>query len=882
MSLTDVSETHLQRGWVVPHARGGGGDTNTSQDHLAGSVGRPTMTVLTIYHIRIVAVIVSLSVLVLLGGLLMTQPSPSAQGEAELKNHDDSWKYTNALANQTSPYLLQHAHNPVDWHPWGPAAFNLARQTGKPIFLSIGYSTCYWCHVMERQVFENPKLAAVMNEHCINIKVDREERPDVDDIYMAAVQLMTSHGGWPMSVFLTPPGAGGEDDPGLKPFWAGTYIPPEPRHGMPGFAQVVEGLSNAWKTQRKEVIGQANQVAQAVRDHLSKGDGQSPLDPATVQRAAQQLMGMYDATDGGFGGAPKFPQPSNLQFLLKVYQNNPNEKLWEALAYTLERMTRGGMYDQAGGGFHRYSTDGQWLVPHFEKMLYDNGQLVQTYLTAQAIRPDKADPALYERVVRQTCDYVLREMTDASGVFWSAQDAEVDTREGLNYLWTPQEVREAIGDTELAQLAARLYGLDKGTNFQDPHHQDESPSNVLYLPVRLDEAAKREGITLEQFVAAKQQIDEKLLAVRDRRKQPGTDDKSIVAWNGMMIAALAQAGMALNEPRYTEAATRAASTILGHMREPAKDDRPDAPPGAPAQRGLLRTMRQSEAKIPAFLEDYAFFVHGVIELHRTTGDRRWQSTAQELMDIAQGRFSAASQRGGGYYDTLADQADLFVRTVSTYDGAIPTGNSQMIHNWVDLYELTQEERYLDQAVADLKSFSGSLARRGAAMVHMQHALLRVIEFAPGRFAEQAAMRDASGQAKRQVVSVAVDPEVVDLSDGQAQVRVTLNIGPEYHLNAADPGLVGLIPTELELIEAPGYELSVAYPPGVTKRYLFAEDELNIYEGTVVLEATIRRADSAATGGGQAKPQLVLRYQVCTDQSCLEPQRVELPVTFNTH
>jgi len=809
----------------------------------------------------------------------MTQPSPSAQGvhphEAELKNPDGSWKYTNALANQTSPYLLQHAHNPVDWHPWGQAAFDLAKRTGKPIFLSIGYSTCYWCHVMERQVFENPKLAALLNEHCINIKVDREERPDVDDIYMAAVQLMTGRGGWPMSLFLTPPGAGGQDDPGLKPFWAGTYIPPEPRHGMPGFGQVVESLSNAWKTQRQEVIGQANQVAQAVRDHLSKGEGQAPLDSGMVQRAAQQLMGMYDATDGGFGGAPKFPQPGNLLFLLKVYQNNPNEKLWAALAYTLERMARGGMYDQVGGGFHRYSTDEKWLVPHFEKMLYDNGQLVLAYLTAQAIRPDKADKALYERVIRQTCDYVLREMTDGSGVFWSAQDAEVDAREGDNYLWTPKEVRDTIEDTELAQLAVRLYGLDKGTNFQDPHHRDEPPSNVVYLPVRLDEVATREDMTIKQLVAAKQRIDEKLLTVRDQRKQPRTDDKSIVAWNGMMIAALARAGKALDEPRYTQAATRAASTILDHMREPAGQGRP----GDAAPRGLLRTMRQGEAKIPAFLEDYAFFVHGLIALHRTTGDRRWQSTAQELTRIARERFSAASKRGGGYYDTLAGQADLFVRTVSTYDGAIPSGNAQMIHNLMDLYELTSEARYLDQAVADLKSFSGSLARRGAAMVHMQHALLRAIELAPGRFTEQAAVRDTDNETRRQVVSVAVQPEVIDLSGGEAQVRVTLNIGPEYHVNAADPGLVGLIPTELELTGAPGYELDVTYPPGVTKRYPFAEDNLNVYEGTVVLEATIRRAGDVATDDGQAKPRLMLRYQVCTEQSCLEPQRVELSVTF---
>ena len=826
----------------------------------------------------------------------MTPPSTPAQEPAhphtaELVNPDGSWKYTNSLTHETSPYLLQHAHNPVDWHPWGSEAFELARRSGKPIFLSIGYSTCYWCHVMERQVFENPQLAALLNEHFVSIKVDREERPDVDDIYMTAVQMMTGRGGWPMSVFLTPPGAAADNDPGLKPFWAGTYIPPEPRHGIPGFGELVQGLSQAWQTQRKGVIEQAQQVAQAVREHLDRRDERAPLGEAPVQNAANQLMRIYDRRHGGFGQSPKFPQPGNLLFLLKVYQTNPHDGLWKKLAYTLERMAGGGMYDQVGGGFHRYATDEKWLVPHFEKMLYDNAQLIETYLTAQAIHPDPADPGLYERVARETCDYVLREMTDPTGAFWSAQDAEVDAREGGNYVWTPQEVRDAVVTTGLGELPAEMYGLDRGTNFQDPHHPDEPPTNVLYLPLRLDELAAKQGMTLDALLDARAQVNRLMLAVRDKRKQPSTDDKALVSWNGMMIAALARAGHSLDEPRYTQAASRAAAYILDHMRPPLQDTGGQTEPGTPT-RGLYRSMRGGEAKIPAFLEDYAFFVHGLIELNRSTGQDRWLDAAKDLTTVARQQFTAADTHGGGYYDTLDEQADLFVRTVSTYDGAIPTGNSQMIHNLLDLHELTGNEAYLGTALTDLASFGGALAKQGAAMVHMQHALLRAIESAPERIATAheglglgpgTTLGQGQSVATRgDAVSVSVEPHVVELSpEGVGYLQVTIDIAPGHHLNASDTGLVGLVPTRLELESRLELKLNVDYPPGVTKRYPFAEDDLQVYEGRVVLEAVVRPRAAHRKGapGDPDEPRLVLRYQVCTETSCLEPQEVELPVTF---
>ena len=814
-----------------------------------------------------------------------TTAEPVGDHEAELKNPDGTWKYTNALIDQSSPYLLQHAHNPVNWYPWGPEAFKLARDSAKPIFLSVGYSTCYWCHVMERQVFENPQLAALLNEHFINIKVDREERPDVDDIYMTAVQMMTQHGGWPMSVFLTPPGASGPGDPGLKPFWAGTYIPPEPRHGIPGIAQVIEGLSNAWNTQRNEVIAQADHVARVVKDHLSQKQAEDVQPPSAqlVQTAATQILRSYDADHGGFGGAPKFPQPTYLLFLMRVYRNNPDPEVWHALAYTLERMARGGMYDQVGGGFHRYSTDGQWLVPHFEKMLYDNAQLVEAYLTAHEIQPPSQDPTLYARVVRETCDYVLREMTQrpfpsnpkvrtanrsCDGVFYSAQDAEVDAREGLNYLWTRQQVVQSISKRDLANLAVRIYGLDQGTNFQDPHHPDEPRSNVLYLPKPLHEMSRELRVELEDLVATRKTINRLLLEVREKRDQPTTDDKTIVAWNGMMIAALARAGAVLNEPRYTEAATTAADVILTSMR--TEDG------------GLYRTLRRGKSKIPAFLEDYAFFVHSLIELHRATRNPRWLQSAKRLTQLADQKFSAQEDRGGGYYDTLADQADLFVRTVSVYDGAIPSGNSQTVHNLLDLYELTGHDEYLDRAVSDLHAFAGGLGRFGQGMSHMHHALLWALEIAPDRFAQpqRPTAETPDTPTRRQVVSVDVEPKTVNLSGGQAELRVTIDIGPDYHLNTNNPGVAGLIPTSLELHNAPDLKLQLRYPSGHERNYPFADQPLHVFEGKIELVATLTRSQESNRDDDQT-PRLILRYQVCTENSCLEPKEIELPVTFDT-
>ncbi len=807
-----------------------------------------------------------LGVLVLLlvtaGWIAMTRTAandthPHAQA---MKNPDGSWRYTNHLAGETSPYLLQHAHNPVDWRPWGADAFEEARQRGVPIFLSIGYATCYWCHVMERQVFENPEIAAQMNELFVCIKVDREERPDVDDVYMTATQIMTRSGGWPMSVFLTPPGAAGENDPGLKPFWAGTYIPPTPQFGRPSFPQVLQALSDAWIQQRAEVVGQAEQLASAVSASLAGQGEPGPVYPSMVQAATDQVISMYDREHGGFGGAPKFPQPAYLGFLLRVYRNNPADPLWRVIGHTLDRMARGGMYDQIGGGFHRYSTDERWLVPHFEKMLYDNAQLVGLYARVIEVKPADASASMYERVIRETCDYVLREMTDQTGAFWSAQDAEVNAREGGSYVWTEAQLRDAVADPALADLAVRMYGLTDGPNFRDPHDDSAEPANVLYLPLPLASLSTDAGVEMTALMAKRRSINHALKSARDQRDQPITDDKVLTSWNGMMIAALADAGRVLKEPAYTDAAQRAADAIVSRM--------------STDNGGLYRTMRNGEAKTPGFLEDYAWFVHGLLALNRAQPDNpKWLELATRYTQAAIDRFAVDT---GGYYDTLADQPDLFVRVRGTYDGAIPSANGRMVHNLLDLYERTGESSRLDRAEKDLRSFAEPLGRSGAGVVQMQGALLRAMQIAPARFADRTPNR-VPAETDRRPLSADIEPDTIRFIDGIATFSVTLDIAADFHINSHQPSEAMLIPTRLSLTGADGYDLAVRYPEPDMAEYAYADRPLSVFHSKVVLNATLRRK-STANGPLPSDATLLLLYQACTDTACLPPVTVRLPLT----
>jgi uncharacterized protein YyaL (SSP411 family) len=757
----------------------------------------------------------------------------------------------NRLGDETSPYLLQHRSNPVHWFAWGPEAFAAARALNRPIFLSVGYSTCYWCHVMERESFESEAVAEILNEHFICIKVDREERPDVDEIYMKAVQLTNQgQGGWPMSVFIEPDG--------LRPFLGGTYFPPEDRGGRPGFPSVLRQIATLWETRRDDVLRQSRMIADAIAEQLSVTDAPRPLDRTDVERAVSQLLSSYDRQDGGFVGspqrAPKFPVAPTLDLLIgAAWELEPVRR---AVTYTLDRMAIGGMYDQVGGGFHRYSTDAIWLVPHFEKMLYDNGQLASTY--AEVYR--RTGDELYARILRETLDYVRREMTSPDGGFFSAQDAEVNHREGQNYLWQPEQVRTALesaGHGDLVDFALRLYGLDRGTNFQDPHHPEDPPANVLFLADRPGPLAESLGLAPEELDQRRRTVNAALLAVRDGRDQPLTDDKILSGWNGLMIAGMADGAEVLDEPAFRAAAVEAAEFVLTRMRGP--------------DGGLLRTWRGGTAKIDAFLEDYAFMVRGLLALHGATGEPRWRSAAAELTALARSRFWDES--GGGFYDTLADRADLFVRTRSTYDGAVPCGTSVMINSLLDLHGLTGDERYLDDAVTAIEAISAAVDGGPSGTALTTLAVHRLTGSHPDRLGGEAPTAGRGTFDRTEPVQVRTSTDLLRIAgDDRARLDVTVQIAPGYHVNANRPGIEYLIPLEVALVGGDGVEIDVSYPAG--ERYDGPEGPMMVHHGTVTLPVTVRR-----TGPITGRPRLTITYQVCTDKACLAPQTEPLAVAI---
>ena len=750
-------------------------------------------------------------------------------------------RHTNRLIEETSPYLLQHANNPVNWYSWGPEAFEAARAQGKPIFLSIGYSTCYWCHVMERESFENEAIAAIMNEHFISIKVDREERPDVDDIYMAATQALNrGQGGWPMSVFLDPHT--------LKPFIAGTYFPPQDRQGMPGFPNVLTQVARLWADSNEDMVRQADQVAQLVERHLSLAAEPAPLGQEQIERAVAVLLDIYDERDGGFGaGGNKFPMPAYLDLLMGVAWDRP--QVQKAVRHTLDRMAMGGMYDHIGGGFHRYSTDTKWLVPHFEKMLYDNGQLASTYAAAY----ERTGDPYYARIVRETLDYVLREMTDATGAFYSAQDAEVNTREGGNYVWVADEVTAALKEAGLShevELALDIYGFDRGTNFQDPHHPEDGRKNVVYLRERPQPLAESRELAVEELNGRLDRINAALLRVRDRRDQPRTDDKILVGWNGLMIAGMADGARVLEDPKYLEAARRAMDFLLTTLADP--------------EGGLLRTYRAGQAKVSAVLEDYALLIRGLVALYRATSESRYLQEAVRLAEAAKERFWDAGS--GAYYDTLPDQADLFMRTKSTYDGAVPCGNSVMLNNLLDLYEITSDEAYLADATSALQGLSSAVAQNPVSAALSTLALSRFVDDHSARLAWQPAKTKVP-IAKDVVALETTADRVLVGPDAPATLELTLRIADTYHINAHEPGPSNLIGLNVQLVGVEGLVLYPEYPAGDLYR-----GEIRIHRGEVTLPLRIEQ-----TGPAVGDPRLVVTYQVCTDRLCLAPTTLVLPV-----
>jgi len=565
---------------------------------------------------------------------------------------------TNRLARETSPYLLQHAHNPVDWYPWGEEAFARARAEDKPILLSVGYSACHWCHVMERESFENAEIADVMNRHFVSVKVDREERPDVDQIYMQAVQSMTGHGGWPMTCFLTPEG---------EPFYGGTYFPPADRHGLPGFPRLLASLADAWATRRGEVLSSARQIGEALGQGERLRGAARLLTDEVLFGAFQSLSSQFDDADGGLGGAPKFPQPMIWEFMLRYWKRSKNPRARQMAHTTLTLMARGGMYDQVGGGFHRYSVDAHWLVPHFEKMLYDNGQLASLYLHAWLAF---GDPEC-RRVCEETLDYILREMTDPSGGFYSAQDADSEGDEGKFFVWTPDELRELLGAAD-AELAARYWGVDRGANFEG--------RSILYVA----------GDPDPERIAG---IRRTLYAARERRIHPARDDKVLAAWNGLACRAFAEAGRALDRPDYVAAAVKNADFVLRSMR---RDGR------------LLRTWKAGEAKLKGYLEDYALVAAALVDVYEATFERRWLDEARALAEEMLRLFW--DERLEGFYDTGADHERLIVRPRNLFDNAVPCGASAAIETLFRLAILTGESRYESRALGALRPMADLMTR----------------------------------------------------------------------------------------------------------------------------------------------------------------------------
>ncbi|MDB5289889.1 MAG: thioredoxin domain protein [Phycisphaerales bacterium] len=789
----------------------------------------------------------------------MSEPTPT------------SHRHTNRLAQESSPYLLQHAHNPVDWYAWGPEAFEAARRENKPIFLSVGYSTCYWCHVMERQSFENEAVAAEMNKRFINIKVDREERPDVDQLYMTAVQVLTRQGGWPMSVFLTPD---------LRPFYGGTYFPPTDMYGRPGFVTLLRGIEDAYRNRPGDVEKTANQIVQIIGQLAEPSAPELPItiDQNFIDGLMDRSTADYDPRHGGFGGAPKFPRETLLELLLVYLQladdagappdsnpkisdlkseisksksqiSNPKSQISDLKSQifsTLNALAAGGIRDQLGGGFHRYSTDAQWLVPHFEIMLYDNAMLAGCY--AEAYRQTR-EPR-YAAVARGIFDFVLREMTSPAGAFYTAFDAEVDAQEGLSYLWTAPEIEQILGRGD-AKLFNQVYGVDRGPNFADPHHGSGVPDkNILFLPQPLEEVAGGLGLSVEALDARLSPMRSKLLAARSRRKQPLLDTKIITSWNALMIRAFAHGGKVLGDETYINAAVKAADFLLHHHRTP--------------NGGLFRTSREGKAKYEGFLDDYAFLAQALLALRDATGADSWKGRAADIATTMLKRFG--DTEAGGFYFTDQSAADLIVRQKTATDSPLPSGNAVAAMVLLEL-------GHVAEARQTLAAFAQQMESQGEGMSAMVEAALLLLRRA-GPFTVSAAAHAAEDrplspqQIAQGVVSIRTSWR------GASELLVHLSILRGFHINAHDVG--GNAPLIATTLNPTGDDARAAieYPPGEETSLAFADNPIRVYSGDVTLAV---RFPAPRRDGPAVK--LAVSYQACDESACLPPTTRQIEATM---
>jgi len=592
-------------------------------------------------------------------------------------------EHTNRLIHETSPYLLQHAHNPVDWYPWSEEAFEKAKKENKPVLLSIGYSACHWCHVMERESFENEKIAALMNELFVNIKVDREERPDLDEIYMNAVQMLTGRGGWPMTMFLTPEG---------KPFYGGTYFPPEDRQGMPGFPRILQGVAQAYRERPADVEKSVAQILETLHHMAESQPSENDFAPGIIAESCEKIARAYDSENGGLGQAPKFPNPGVYELFLRYYSESGDERYLTMVAQTLSKMAQGGIYDHVGGGFHRYSVDAKWLVPHFEKMLYDNAQLLRIYSQAYLITREP----LYKTVVEESARYLLREMHQPEGGFYSTQDADSEGEEGKFFVWTLAEIDALLG-AEDGEVFARMYDVTEDGNFEE--------KNILHPILTVDQASKffrKEKSEIEALIA---RTKEKLFTAREKRIKPFRDEKIIAAWNGLLLSGLAEAIKITGASSCLEASRRTVEFIFGRMFRDGY---------------LLHVYKDGQAKLRGYLDDYAFVALGLLDLYEVLLDRSLIDRAMELADIMLREFW--DERGGGLFYTGKSHQPLISRAKPVFDASIPSGNAIAAQLLLRLYHLVGAEEYHTRAETILRSYYDAMVSQPFGFAHMLCAL----------------------------------------------------------------------------------------------------------------------------------------------------------------
>jgi uncharacterized protein len=637
----------------------------------------------------------------------------------------------NRLAGEKSPYLLQHADNPVDWYPWGDEAFKRAARENKPIFLSIGYSTCHWCHVMAHESFEDQEIARMMNEVFVSIKVDREERPEIDMLYMTVCQMMTGSGGWPLTIIMTPD---------TKPFFAGTYIPRQTRFGRAGLLEVITQIREIWAIRRDEVLSSAERIIAALQQTRPSAPGDD-IGERTLRLAYEQLRGRFDKEHGGFSDAPKFPTAHNLTFLLRYWKRTGNIEALNMVEKTLQAMRRGGVYDQLGFGFHRYSTDRQWLIPHFEKMLYDQALLSTVYIEAFQCTANEE----YARTAREVFSYVLRDLTDEGGGFYSAEDADSEGEEGKYYLWTPDDLHKALSPRE-AEIIMKVFNITEKGNFADEVGGALAGRNIFHLAAPLPDIANTLKMSLLELRRELETARKHLLAYRDKRVRPHKDDKILAGWNGLMIAALAKGAQVLGEPVYTKAAARAMDFIFRKMFG--------------AEGRLLHRYRDAEAAIPASLDDYAFLIHGLLELYETTFEIDYLKKALILNGHLLEHFLDSKQ--GGFYFTADDAERLLVRQKEIYDGAIPSGNSIVMLDLLRLARITADSDLEEKAASIGRAFAGNVKQMPSAYTQ----LMSAVDFAVGPSCEVVIVGDLrdteTGEMLRAVQSRFIPNKVIVL------------------------------------------------------------------------------------------------------------------------